>query len=141
MWIDKVKEAKKKLDMSYREISIATNGKLSERDVTRLIKGEYKKPFVDDVIALGAAVKLTARDLFEEASIVVETTETAQESARIKSENERLASEVEKLTTEVKSLEKDISHLEALLAAKNELLAAKDQLLAASRLDKPVKFN
>ena len=54
MWIDRVKEAKQKSGLSYREISIATKGKLSERDVMRLLNGEYKKPFVDDVKLTGA---------------------------------------------------------------------------------------
>lgn len=115
MWIDRVKEAKKQLGMSYREISIATEGKLSERDVMRLINGEYKKPFVDDVMALGAALKLTPAQLFEDSSIVVETTATAQESANLRIENE-------KLTAKVNSLESELAHKKELLEAKEELL-------------------
>ena len=122
MWINSVKEAKKKLGMSYREISIATNGKLSERDVMRLITGEYKKPFVDDVIALGMAVKLSPKDLFEEADIVVETTAAALETTEISNENEELSKKVEQLKLE-------IQFKDELLKAKNELLAHKDEII------------
>lgn len=115
MWIDRVKEAKKQLGMSYREISISTEGKLSERDVMRLINGEYKKPFVDDVMALGAALKLAPAQLFEDSSIVVETTATAQESANLRVENEKLAAKVN-------SLESELAHKKELLEAKEELL-------------------
>lgn len=148
MWIDRAKEAKKRLNMSAKSISIATDGKLSERDVIKLLAGDYKKPFVDDVIALGAALKLTPKELFEESNIVVETTTTAQETSNIRQENDRLAVEIEKLTARAESLEREISHLNALLAVKDELLtakdkllAAKDQLLAASRLDKSITFH
>lgn len=115
MWIDRVKEAKQKLGLSYREISIATNGKLSERDVMRMIKGEYKKPFVDDVIELGNALKLSPKDLFEEANLVVESTAAAQESSKISNENEKLLAEIEKLKNE--------------LEFKNALLTAKDEII------------
>ena len=120
MWIDRVKEAKQKLDLSYREISIETKGKLSERDVMRMIKGEYKKPFVDDVIALGAALKLSPKDLFEEASLVVETTAAAEKSTEIRNENEKLLAEIE-------MLKRDLEH-------KIELIAAKDELLRVYRI-------
>lgn len=120
MWIDRVKEAKQKLDLSYREISIETKGKLSERDVMRMIKGEYKKPFVDDVIELGAALKLSPKDLFEEANLVVETTAAAEKSTEIKNENEKLLAEIE-------MLKRDLEH-------KIELIAAKDELLRVYRI-------
>lgn len=120
MWIDRVKEAKQKLDLSYREISIETKGKLSERDVMRMIKGEYKKPFVDDVIALGAALKLSPKELFEETNLVVETTAAAEKSTEIRNENEKLLAEIE-------MLKRDLEH-------KIELIAAKDELLRVYRI-------
>jgi hypothetical protein len=125
MWIDRVKEAKQKLGLSYREISIETKGKLSERDVMRMIKGEYKRPNVADVIELGAALKLSPRELFEEANLVVESIDTAQESSRISNENEKLLAEIEKLKNE--------------LEFKNALLTAKDEIIELyKRLNKDI---
>jgi hypothetical protein len=134
MWIDRVKEAKQRLGLSYREISIETKGKLSERDVMRMIKGEYKKPFVDDVIELGAALKLSPKELFEEANLVVESTVAVQKSTEMSNENDRLTSEVE-------SLKKEVEYLKTLILLKDELLEAKNELLATYRLDKPITFH
>lgn len=115
MWIDRVKEAKQKLGLSYQEIASRTSGKLSQRDVMRMIKGEYKRPNVEDVIELGAALNLSPRELFEEANLVVESIDTAQESSRISNENEKLLAEIEKLKNE--------------LEFKNALLTAKDEII------------
>lgn len=117
MWIDKTKDAKQKLGISYREIANRTNGKLSERDVMKMLKGEYKRPTVDDVIALGAALKLTPTQLFEDSSLVIESAETAKEATDLREENKRL-------TTEVECLKKQLEHKDELLAAKEEALEA-----------------
>ena len=134
MWVDRAKEAKKRLNMSAKSISIATDGKLSERDVIKLLAGDYKKPFVDDVIALGAALKLTPKELFEESNIVVETTTTAQETSNIRQENDRLTSEVE-------CLKKEIEHLKTLILLKDELLGAKNELLESYRPPRAITFH
>ena len=117
MWIDKTKDAKQKLGISYREIANRTNGKLSERDVMKMLKGEYKRPTVDDVIVLGAALNLTPTQLFEDSSLVIESAETAKEATDLREENKRL-------TAEVECLKKQLEHKDELLAAKEEALEA-----------------
>lgn len=123
MWIDRVKEAKKSLHLSSREISIKTEGKLSERDVIRLINGEYKKPFVDDVIAIGAALSLSPEQLFHETSVVVETKSAAVESDEIKADNESLSAKV-------KNLEREISYLKELIVHKDKIIRLLEKNLA-----------
>ena len=115
MWIDRVKEAKKALGLSNRAISVATKGKLSERDVTRLIGGEHKRPFVDDVIALGEAVQLTPQQLFGEMNTIVA-------NADIICENKRLKEESASLSAEVEMLKRELEHKKELLKLKDELL-------------------
>lgn len=115
MWIDRVKEAKKTLHLSSREISIKTEGKLSERDVIRLINGEYKKPFVDDVIAIGAALNLSPEQLFRETSVVVETKSAAVESDEIKADNESLSAKVVTLEREIAYLKELINHKDKII--------------------------
>ena len=119
MWIDKAKEAKKNLNISYEAISLATNGKLSKRDVMRLLAGEYKKPFVDDVITLGAALNLTPQQLFGEENMVVESASTVADIADLKRENADLKCENERLKSEI--------------AHKKEVIALKDELLGLYR--------
>lgn len=117
MWIDKTKDAKQKLGISYREIANRTNGKLSERDVMKMLKGDYKRPTVDDVIVLGAALNLTPTQLFEDSSLVIESAETAKEAVDLREENK-------KLTAELECLKQQLEHKKELLAAKEEALEA-----------------
>lgn len=128
MWLETVKEAKKKLGISCKAISVATAGKLSERDVIRLLGGEYKKPFVDDVIALGAALKLTPQQLFDEGNVVMDTS-TATELSDLRAK-------VTALNAKIEALETDLAYKNDLLKIKDELLEAKNELLATYRLDK-----
>ena len=115
MWIDRVKEAKKALGLSNRAISVATKGKLSERDVTRLIGGEHKRPFVDDVIALGEAVQLTPQQLFGEMNTIVA-------NADIICENKRLKEESASLSARIEMLERELAHRDQVISLKDELL-------------------
>ncbi len=115
MWIDRAKEAKQQLHMSCRDISLATKGKLSERDVTRLLNGEYKKPFVDDVIALGAALNLSPQELLAETNSVVENAKSAEETSDLKAKTTEMKSKIEKLELEVRYL--------------NEVIALKDTII------------
>lgn len=120
MWIDKTKDAKQKLGISYREIANMTSGKLSERDVMKMLKGDYKRPTVDDVIVLGTALNLTPTQLFEDSSLVIESAETAKEATDLREKNKQL-------TAEVECLKKQLEH-------KNELLAAKEEALEAYKI-------
>lgn len=115
MWIDRAKEEKKRLNMSCRDISIATKGKLSERDVTKLLNGEYKRPPFDDVIALAGALHLSPLDLLADTDIVIETAKTAAEASEMKARIAQLEAENEKLKS-------DLEHQKELIAAKDELL-------------------
>ena len=80
----------------------------------RLLAGEYKKPFVDDVITLGAALKLTPQQLFGEENMVVESASTVSDIADLKRENEDLKRVNERLKNEI--------------AHKKEVIALKDEL-------------
>lgn len=133
MWIDRVKEVKKEKQLSNRKIAIATNGRLSERDVIRLLAGEYKKPFVDDVIALGDAVGLPPEKLFSETNSIVQSEKTVVEA------NEAKAQVIE-LTAKVESLEKEIAHLNELIKIKDELIEAKSELINSYKLNTPLIF-
>ena len=115
MWIDRVKEAKKALGLSSRKIALKTEGKLSERDVTRLIGGEYKKPFVDDVIALGAAVNLSPQQLFAETNAIIELSSSAVEAADLKADNASLSARVQSLELEVSYLKDMIEHKDKII--------------------------
>lgn len=95
MWRDNVKDKKKELGLTVKEMAIKSKGKLNERQITRLISGEYKTPFVDDVLALGETVGLSPKELFGEANQIIS-------SAQLPSELEQLRHKVEMLEIEIK---------------------------------------
>lgn len=117
MWIEKARDARQRLGYSYRKTANRTEGKLSERDVMKMLKGEYKRPTVDDVIVLGAALELTPAQLFEDSSLVIESAETAKEVIDLREKNKSLEAEVASLKTE-------LDHKKALIAAKDETIEA-----------------
>ena len=115
MWKEKIIEAKKRLGISFKAMAAKTNGQMSERQMIRLLNGESKTPFVDDVLAAGASVGLSARELFEDATTVIDSSGIADEVAELKTTNVALSAEVE-------MLKREISHKEDLIALKDELL-------------------
>lgn len=114
MWIEKAKEAKKSKNMSNKAISMATNGRLAERDVARLLNGEYKKPFVDDVIALGEAVGLSPQELFGETSAVI-VDASSNEITELRTKNAELSEKTKMLEITVEWQDKMIKVYEKLL--------------------------
>ena len=115
MWKEKIIEAKKRLGISFKAMAAKTNGQMSERQMIRLLNGESKTPFVDDVLAAGASVGLSARELFEDANAVLDSSGIAEEVAELKTNNVALCAEVE-------MLKREIEHKEELLKLKDELL-------------------
>ena len=69
MWRDKINEAKKAKNIRTKAISDITH--IHEKAISRMLSGEAKNPCVDDVLAVGAAVGLTAIDLFFETETVL----------------------------------------------------------------------
>ena len=80
------------------------------------MNGEAKTPFVDDVLAVGAAVGLSARELFEDANAVLDATGIVDEVAELKKSNAVLEAENE-------MLKREVAHMEQLIALKDELLS------------------
>jgi hypothetical protein len=120
VWIDKVKDAKKALKMSNREIAEATEGKLSERDVAKLLNGEYKKPFVDDVIVLGMALKLSTADLFSETTAVVLDEAAQKDTAELRAKVAELTERINILEVEAVWKDKLIKVYEHFLTEKRD---------------------
>lgn len=115
MWKEKIIDAKKRSGLSFRAMAAKTNGQMSERQMIRLLNGESKTPFVDDVLAAGASVGLSARELFEDANSVLDSTGIADEVADLKTKNVALSAEIE-------MLKREIAHKEELILLKDELL-------------------
>lgn len=124
MWLDNLKELKKKSGMSSKQIADKTN--LPERTVSRIFAGESPHPYAD---TLDIIVKALGKDLghiFADTAVVVATDDLVEikdsvgvveaERDLILVENEMLKAKNAALTTENELLKKELQHKEELLA-------------------------
>ena len=127
MWLENLKELKKKTGMSIKQIAEVT--KLPERTVTRIFSGETEHPYVDTVHIIVTSLGGTLNDIFADTKVIVATDELVEikenvdvveaERDLILVENEMLKTKVTALTTEIELLKKELQHKEELLALHN----------------------
>ena len=116
MWRDKIIEQKRQNNIPTKVIAERT--KLSEKTVSRVLKGETLFPSVDTVLDIGAAVGLSERELFSEANLVVANDDLV-----------RLQTELASLMDKCVRLEDEVDRLRTKLAHKEEILAHKDEII------------
>jgi transcriptional regulator with XRE-family HTH domain len=127
MWLDNLKELKKKSNMSVKQIAERT--KLPERTVNRIFSGDTDHPYMDTIRCIVTALGGSLDEIFADTKAVVgtENMATLQENVDvitaqndlISVENDMLKKKVDLLTTEVELLKKELSHKEELLALHN----------------------
>ena len=127
MWLDNLKELKKKTGMSSKQIAEMTN--LPERTVIRIFSGDTDNPYVDTLHRIVTVLGGSLDDILADTKVVVateslvEVKETANvieaERDLIAVENERLKAKVTALTTELELVKKELEHKEELLALHN----------------------
>lgn len=127
MWLDNLKELRKRANMSMKLISDKTN--LPERTINRIFGGETDHPRVDTLHLIVTALGGSLNDIFADTNVVVATEKLVEvkeiadvveaERDLILVENEMLKTKVATLTTELELLKKELSHKEELLALHN----------------------
>ena len=127
MWLENLKELKKKSGMTSKQIAEATN--LPERTITRILSGETDHPYADTLDRIVKAFGCDLGDIFSDTEVIVATpklveiTETISiveaERDLIITENEMLKAKNAALTTEIELLKREIQHKEELLALHN----------------------
>ena len=130
MWRDRILEAKKEKGIKTK--CMADYMQMPERTITRILSGKTQTPYVDTVIALGASVGLTPREIFSETGLVVgdqdlavlqaEAERLLNEIADLNAEIERLKSQVTALTVENDLLHFKLEHWEELVKHKDEII-------------------
>jgi transcriptional regulator with XRE-family HTH domain len=133
MWLDNLKELKKKTGMSAKQIADKT--KLPERTVTRIFAGETDHPYVDTIHTIVTALGGSLNDIFADTKVVVATDELVEikenidaveaEHDRILVENEMLKTKNAALSMEIELLKKELQHKEELLAVHNYYIKLK----------------
>ena len=124
MWLDNLKELKKKANKTSKAISEET--KLPERTVVRIFAGETENPTIDTlhriVVCLGGSLDDILADtkavVATESLVEVKETAGVMEAERdlVAAENEMLKTKVTALTAQIDLLTKEIQHKDELLA-------------------------
>lgn len=127
MWLENLKELKKKTGMSSKQIAEKTN--LPERTVSRILAGETDHPYADTLDLIVKALGYDLGDIFADTKVIIATDDLVgikesvdiveAEHDRILVENEMLKTKNAALTMEIELLKKELQHKEELLALHN----------------------
>ena len=131
MWLDNLKELKKKTGMSTKQI--ADKSRLPERTVARIISGETDHPRIDTLGLIVDAIGATLRDIFADTNVIVATetlTEVKEVAEIVEAERDEVAIKNEMLEAKVNALTMEIELLKSQLQHKDELLSVHKQYLA-----------
>ena len=127
MWLDNLKELKKKAGMSAKQIAEATN--LPERTVTRIFSGDTENPLMDTLRRIVAVLGGSLDDLFAESKMRVANTDLialqaeydklAADFANLQAENVSLKDKNVALEVELDRLRLTLEHKEEIISLHN----------------------
>ncbi len=127
MWLDNLKELKKRTGMSTKQIAEKTT--LPERTISRIFAGESDHPYADTLDLIVKAMGYDLGDIFSDTKVVVATDELVgiKEAVDVVEaerdltlvENEMLKTKVTALTTEIELLKKELQHKDEIIAIHN----------------------
>ena len=127
MWLDNLKELKKKTGMSAKQIADKT--KLPERTVNRIFSGDTDNPYVDTLHRIVTVLGGSLDDILADTKVVVATESLVEvkenanvieaERDLIIAENAILKGKVDTLTTENEMLKMEIKHKDEIIALHN----------------------
>lgn len=127
MWLENLKELKKKSGMTSKQIAEMTH--LPERTVVRIFSGETEHPYADTLDRIVKVFNCDLGDIFSDTEVIVGTPELVEiketasiveaERDLIVTENEMLKAKNAALTTEIELLKREIQHKDELIALHN----------------------
>lgn len=127
MWLENLKDLKKKTGMSAKQIADKSN--LPERTVNRILSGETDHPYADTLDLIVKALGYSLSDIFADTKVIVATDELVgiKENVGVVEaerdltlvENEMLKAKNAALETEIELLKKEIQHKDEIIALHN----------------------
>ncbi len=127
MWLENLKELKKKTGMSVKQVAELSH--LPERTVNRVFSGDTDNPYVDTLHRIVTALGGNLNDIFADTKVIVATEELVEikENANVVEaerdlilvENEMLKAKNAALTTEVELLKNELQHKEEIISLHN----------------------
>lgn len=141
MWLDNLKDLKKKSGMSAKQIAEATN--LPERTVSRIFSGDTENPYMDTLRRIVDILGGSLDDIFAESKVRVANTDLIAlqaeydklqaEANDLRAENVRLNDKVVTLDAELDRLRLTVTHKDEMLAHKQQIVELQDELLRLHR--------
>ena len=125
MFRDRIKEEKKKLNISSKSMSERSRMHIPEETISRVLSGKTIDPGISIVLDLGETVGLAPYEIFMCSTLVAEFKaflELKSKSDETENERIRILAENETLKTINATLSNKIEVLEAKLTLKDELL-------------------
>lgn len=133
MWLDNLKELKKKTRMTAKQIAEKT--KLPERTVNRIFSGDTDNPYVDTLHRIVTVLGGSLDDILADTKVVVATESLVEvkenanvieaERDLIVAENAILKGKVDTLTAENEMLKMEIKHKDEIIAIHNYYIKQK----------------
>lgn len=124
MWLDKLKDLKKRSGMSTK--AIAEKANMSERTVTRIFSGETYAPGIDKLRDIVYAMGGSLDDVLDESDFHLPT----PLAEALKTENTTLQNAVNDLTDENVRLKDEIATLKVELDRLHLILEHKEEIIA-----------
>ena len=124
MWLENLKELKKKTGMSTKQIAEKTN--LPERTVCRIFGGETDHPYADTLDLIVKALGYDLGDIFAATKVIVATDDLVEikESVDVvEAERDLVIAELEMLRAKTAAQETEILLLKERLQHKEEIIA------------------
>lgn len=135
MWLDKLKDLKKRSGMSTKTIAEKTN--MSERTITRIFSGETYAPGIDKLRDIVYAMGGSLDDILDESDFHLPT----PLAEALKTENTTLQNAVNDLTDENVRLKDEIVTLKAELDRLRLTLEHKEEIIALHNYYNKLKSN
>ena len=135
MWLDKLKDLKKRSGMSTK--AIAEKANMSERTVTRIFSGETYAPGIDKLRDIVYAMGGSLDDVLDESDFHLPT----PLAEALKTENTTLQNAVNDLTDENVRLKDEIATLKVELDRLHLILDHKEEIIALHNYYNKLKSN
>lgn len=124
MWLDNLKELKKRTGMSSKQIAEKTN--LPERTVVRIFSGDTDNPYVDTLHRIVSVLGGSLDDILADTKVVVSNTNLValqEERDQLLNNFAQLQAENVMLKDKVVTLEAENDRLRLTLAHKEEIIS------------------
>ena len=124
MWLDNLKELKKRTGMTTKAIAMRAN--LPDKTIENILNGTVKNPRIDTIRQIISALGGSLDDVFAESGAVIGDTKLA----KLQEERDNLAIDLAGERAENSKLRTEIQILTLKLEHKDEILLHKDKIIA-----------